>query len=587
MVKLTIYFSMVLELLSIYLFLVFIVNDKVIFKVLFLCISIFTGIIAWLIYEGSFFMEPIRLGLALLLFYSVSSSCKLFGERLFSSYAIYVLVDILFIIWRLFLSSSQRSVNDHVLANGNIIDFNMLRILWDFIDGISFVWVLPLLLISGSNNGQFTWIAVIISAVVSIGWLFLLRWQNGNDENPLQPGRQLYGGEKIDKGLLCTAVLISSVALGLVASKISTGHLAISRPLPQLIVLCVVLIYVIFTLVPQKDAIKLSAIFSWPYCWITLGLLTALFGLLAMGILGYHPVINDYRDRYFLPSIYGFSILIVGCIALVRSKYLQYILITALIFLGASFHLHNANIHRKAWEYQLSFAKQLSIRAPSIKPGSVVILRSKGIPYPAADYNMMGLLSLVYQFKSLDEGVGGTFLGRWKDNDIIDNIKKGATISIGARNATVKGDFGKSLLLVFDDCEACLHVIDGKMPYWPWGTHGLEISLSEHSNINIINQEDKRVAMPGFIAKYKLENDWCTYYQKAELSLHDGEWDQVIKQYLDADKAGLRPKDPSEWLPLVKALVMTGKTAQARKVADRIYKQYPAGVIASEILEKK
>ena len=72
-----------------------------------------------------------------------------------------------------------------------------------------------------------------------------------------------------------------------------------------------------------------------------------------------------------------------------------------------------------------------------------------------------------------------------------------------------------------------------------------------------------------FLLKYlytKPEQDWCYYYEKADLAYQYEEWDQVIQLWKTAKENDLQPENGFEYLPFIEAYAHTGDWDTAKSM---------------------
>ena len=62
---------------------------------------------------------------------------------------------------------------------------------------------------------------------------------------------------------------------------------------------------------------------------------------------------------------------------------------------------------------------------------------------------------------------------------------------------------------------------------------------------------------------------WCYYFEKAELALQTGDWQNAADLGTQAAKAGMHPEDPIEWIPFLQAYAQLGDAPSFSATAHR------------------
>jgi hypothetical protein len=117
---------------------------------------------------------------------------------------------------------------------------------------------------------------------------------------------------------------------------------------------------------------------------------------------------------------------------------------------------------------------------------------------------------------------------------------------------------------------SCVHALD---PRWP------DISIQDQpfihasvQNSNVENIDVNGTPPIPLIYAFGMEpaHDWCYYYQKADLARQSGDWKEVVRLGNEAQKLGLHPDDPIEWMPFLQAYAFVGDAKQVKGISTRI-----------------
>jgi tetratricopeptide (TPR) repeat protein len=63
-------------------------------------------------------------------------------------------------------------------------------------------------------------------------------------------------------------------------------------------------------------------------------------------------------------------------------------------------------------------------------------------------------------------------------------------------------------------------------------------------------------------------NNWCYYFEKADLAKQEKNWQQVISLYDQAKQKGFTPGHSVEYIPLINALAEEGKVSEALQTTN-------------------
>mgnify|MGYP001443693995 CR=1 FL=1 len=78
----------------------------------------------------------------------------------------------------------------------------------------------------------------------------------------------------------------------------------------------------------------------------------------------------------------------------------------------------------------------------------------------------------------------------------------------------------------------------------------------------MIQTDAQPMAFPAFLGKTPAD-DWCLFYQQADLARQQGDWAEVLSIYEKTARLGLRPGNPLEWHPFLEALIRAKRTEDA------------------------
>ncbi len=299
---------------------------------------------------------------------------------------------------------------------------------------------------------------------------------------------------------------------------------------------------------------------GWPY-WIT----------------GLRIELQYPFDRFTLAFMMGSAMLMTGLIAwLFRTRFQKIVILSLLISMAVGENFLTANTYRREWLTHNDFFNQLTWRIPALEPGTLVLTEGLPIKY-YSDNSLTGPLNLVYapENKSLDLDYYFAFLDV-RVGRSIPEVKKGLEIKQEFRNASFTGSTDNVVVLFYSP-PGCLRVLD------PTRDTNLEIMPGELLNAvhlsnldRIITDQNQQVRLPeGIFGKQVEHQNWCYYFEKADLARQVGDWQTALKLTDEAYAQSLYPQEPTEVLLVAEANAMTGNINRAVKLLTESGKRNP------------
>lgn len=93
----------------------------------------------------------------------------------------------------------------------------------------------------------------------------------------------------------------------------------------------------------------------------------------------------------------------------------------------------------------------------------------------------------------------------------------------------------------------------------------------EWADVNtIIPNPTKTADSPARYFGKENTDQWCYFYEKADLARQQKKWDEVIDYYNAGYEMGFKPLNQFEYLPLLEAYLITGRLEKAMETAKNI-----------------
>lgn len=302
-----------------------------------------------------------------------------------------------------------------------------------------------------------------------------------------------------------------------------------------------------------------------------------LFGLIALFVSGIPfwmtglPIeLSFTKDRFTLPMMFGVSLVMAGLIDLItRTRWQAALLIGVAVGFAAGLHYQTSLGFYQEWLLQKDFFWQLTWRAPGIQPGALVLTADTPFYYNW-DHSLSSPLNWTYA-----PDLEGRELP-YRLYNVESHLTRGlpditADMRIYQRNRLTPFDGDTSqAIVVYYRPPACLKVIDPqfdrRMPDKPRYFRDL-LPLSKPELILPFADPPAQPAAEFFAPEPA--QDWCYFFQKAELARQQGDWTLAARMAdlaLQTDKKILR-KNVVELIPFIQAYAHTGQWDKALQLS--------------------
>jgi hypothetical protein len=301
-----------------------------------------------------------------------------------------------------------------------------------------------------------------------------------------------------------------------------------------------------------------------------IGSIMTITGMAAAYVVGYivHLKISPWNSRFALPALPGLAIIVLVTIeTLVSSPKTRHIFFAIMIGLLIGSHNQNTFDFKSAWEKQERLYQQLTWRAPSIKTGTAIIANEEILGY-------MGDYPLSFAINALYGGGSGYYSPYWffaisENFDYsIDNVLDNEELNSRRAFTLFHGRTDDAIFITYEpENGQCLWVLrPGTAEYKYLPTNMKQGALV--SNINSISPESKDLPIYAQIVDED-QNNWCFYYQKAELARQVSNWQAIPSLWDEAGSRGLRPRNGFEVVPFIEGYAHIGKWEDAYLLTDR------------------
>jgi hypothetical protein len=154
--------------------------------------------------------------------------------------------------------------------------------------------------------------------------------------------------------------------------------------------------------------------------------------------------------------------------------------------------------------------------------------------------------------------------------EILPEVQLGSTHTYDYRSSFIEVDYGNLLVLSQPMIGACVHALDSRWPRLSTTDNALTHLIAPRSRVENIQPSQTASTPDLLIFGREPAHSWCYYFEKAELALQLGDWQQVADLAGEASRQGLSPVDRVEWMPFLQAYAHLGDEQGLRDIASRI-----------------
>ena len=299
--------------------------------------------------------------------------------------------------------------------------------------------------------------------------------------------------------------------------------------------------------------------------WLALiALVVAILPFLAANL----PVSTVYPfDRFLLAYIFGSCLLVV---VLVDKKQIGLIFIVLLLAVSSGYQVTQSIYYKNMYQQQSDFFWQLSWRAPQLQKNTIVLTEELPFAEVFSSDSLTAPLNMIYNPAQNNESMAYALLQIYQLPDTIKKYIPEQPVSYAVRNFTFNGNTSQ-MIVIKKPADGCLRVLtpgdyvdptlkEKSLEFWQAAT--------PLSNLDqIIAQPDTPAKLPAKYFGNERTNQWCYYYEKADLARQQAQWQTVIDLYSQAELKHFKPLNIYEWIPLIQANVFLGDFQKADEIS--------------------
>lgn len=278
-----------------------------------------------------------------------------------------------------------------------------------------------------------------------------------------------------------------------------------------------------------------------------LGLITVIGTSLPIVLVNREVTFADY-SRYSLTGMVGGILILAAFIHFFVKSGFRPFLISFLVFSGILTQLGSARELIADWQGSKDLWWQLSWRAPSIKPDT--LLTGNDVNYNIVEgFNLWGPANMIYYPAEKNPVITAETL----NPEFIKAIQISKDPQRDFRTYMLNMETGNLLVLSVPSDVSCLHLINGAAAdYSTYDSSTIQL-VGQYSRLDQVDVAAVPISPPTYIFGTEPAHGWCYFYQKAELALQRSDYAEVARLREEVEGKGLRPNDQIELLPFILA----------------------------------
>lgn len=342
--------------------------------------------------------------------------------------------------------------------------------------------------------------------------------------------------------------------------------------LAGILILCAILSVALFLKIFHKDDLDSLGDMTWQDEALWIGLICIVAGLIPVILSNREADFFNY-SRYLLPSSSGAVIFLISFLGRINPIGFRNATIFLLVGFSVLTHYLNGLQWARSSQAMREFWWQVYWRIPQLEENTTLVVNYSGIALEE-DYFIWGPANLMYHPQSMDlEKIRPAIWGMVLTGDGVASILADAEpVAINRRSILTYMGYDNILILSQPMSDSCVHIIDGKFPVSSEFERGEFRSIVGKSNIKNVALDKQVPVPPQAIFGDEPDRNWCYYYEKASLSLQQGEYETVLNLKQQAKKQGFSPNDPVEWMPFLQAAVVLGEEEEVLEIARVVKK---------------
>lgn len=304
---------------------------------------------------------------------------------------------------------------------------------------------------------------------------------------------------------------------------------------------------------------------------ITLGLAGLLLGGLPVWVTNRQVLIGAWSDRFTLAPMFGAVILLVALIDwLANRPQRKAVVLAALLGLSVAAHVRNSDKYADNWQLQRQYYWQMHWRAPSLTAGTAIL--GPEIPFSYVSGISLGFTYNIL-YDPLPESTSVPFWYiealRYRNSNVLLDFLPDTTIQYKElRNIVFEGNTDQAVAVNYKAARGCVRVMDAiylDAPYlsdYPVNEGELELYHISHTGQILAKPVTNEALMRSIFGKPPVD-DWCYFYQQADLARQLQNWETIPTLYQQAETLGFQAYNGAEYIPFIEGYAAANQGEKA------------------------
>ncbi len=312
--------------------------------------------------------------------------------------------------------------------------------------------------------------------------------------------------------------------------------------------------------------------------FIVLGLVMLPLACAPFWLTGLPVALAFPANRATLPAMLGVSLILAGLLEYIRLPRVRYAVLAVLVALAAGRQLLWGLDFSRDWQTQKNLFWQMTWRAPSLQPNTMVLLNEGALDF-YADNSLSAALNWVYAPDLTATGRVPYLL--FHPTNRLDGALPALTPGLDLKYDYLAGRFEGSTSQVVSFYflpPACLRVLD---PEIDGDNHFIPDQYLMREGAALSSSEwilPDGAAVPPAAYGPEPTHGWCYYFERADLARQAGDWERVTELGQQAFALDDYPNDPSERFVFIEGFAHMGDWASAVNYSVQSHKVSPAYV---------
>lgn len=308
---------------------------------------------------------------------------------------------------------------------------------------------------------------------------------------------------------------------------------------------------------------------------VILGIAALLLGGLPVWLTNRQVLEGAWSDRFTLAPMLGAAVLLVAVVDwLARSNTRKAVVLAAFLGMAVAAHVRNSDAYADAWQSQRQYYWQVSWRVPSLQEGTAIL--GPEIPFSYVSGISLGFAyNILYNLQPDSMQVPTWFIEalRYRNSNVLLDFTPDTAIRYKElRNLTFDGNTNQALAVNYNAARGCVRVMDPiyqSAPYlssYPINEGELELYAISHPEQILAQPVDNGKLMRSIFGAPPTD-DWCYFYQKADLARQLKDWESIPGLYRQSQEGGYLPYNGTELIPFIEGFAMTADYQQAVRLS--------------------